>query len=540
MPAGISWIVVAWSMMAAASLTLALIHLVVWVRQRTKYSHLLFFALALSAAVFGWFELTLMRASTPAEYAEILKWAHLPLTAFVLSIVGFVHFYLGTGRLWLAYATCATRLAAVVLDFATGANVNFREVTSLDRLILWGGETVAAPIGVLNPWSVVPQLANLALLVFVIDAALELWRRGDAVARRRAVLVGGSLVLCIALAAGTSTLVLTGTVHIPALVTPSMLVVVLAMGYELVSDVLAAARLTAEVRVKEQRFRAVVEAVPSAIVLVDQRGMIHLANAQVQTVFGYAPSELLGRPVETLVPARYAARHAERRRSFMRDPQARAMGAGRELFGRRKDGGEVPIEVGLAPLAAADEPLVLVSIVDVSERRHIEREAARQRNELAHLSRVATLGALSGSLAHELNQPLTAILSNAQAAQRFLALREPRLDQVSQILGDIVNNDRRAAAVIQRLRALLKRDDVRHEPLDINETVGDVLRLMHSDLLHRRVEAVLDLAPNLPPVEGDRVQIQQVLVNFVVNGCEAMEDTAAPHRLSIRSLVNRA
>jgi PAS domain S-box-containing protein len=536
----ISWVVVAWSMMAAASLTLALIHFVVWLRQRAERGHLLFFALAISAAAFAWFELLLMRASTPAAYGEILKWAHVPLTAFVLSIVGFVHFYLGTGRMWLAYATCALRLAALALDFTTGANVNFVEITSLDRLILWGGETVVAPVGVVNPWSVVPQIANVVLLLFVIDAAIDLRRRGDAVARRRAALVGGSLVMSIVLAAGTATLVLTGTVHSPTLVTPSMLIFVLAMGYELVADVLAAARLAAELRVKEERFRAVVETVPSAILLVDHGGTIRLANAQVETVFGYAPNELVGEVVDVLVPPRHVAQHFALRRAFVRDPRARAMGAGRELFGRRKDGSEVPIEVGLNPLAAADEPLVLVSIVDVSERRSIEREAARQRNELAHLSRVATLGALSGSLAHEINQPLAAILSNAQAAQRYLAQREPRIDQVSEILADIVKSDRRAAAVIQRLRALLKRDDVQHEPLEVNEVVQDVLRLMHSDLLHRRVEVAVDLASDLPQVAADRVQIQQVLVNFILNGCEAMEDVPVPRRLLVRSLMNGA
>jgi PAS domain S-box-containing protein len=542
-----SWVVVAWSMMAAGSLTLAVIHLVVWFRQRAAYGHLLFFAMAASAAAFAGFELMMMRAATPESHAEILKWAHIPLAAFVLSIVGFVHFYLDSGRAWLAYAVCGLRLAAVALDFATGVNVNFQSVTALDRLALWGNETVVTPVGVVNPWTVVPQLANAFLLVFVVDAAITLWRRGDRAARRRALVVGGSLALCIAFAAGSATLTLTGVLRTPTLVTPGMLVVVIAMGYELVADVLAAARLATELRAKEvalreneARMRAVVEAVPSAILLVDDRGTIRLANGQVKSVFGYAPGEVVGQRVDDLVPARNAARHAEHRATFMRDPRPRAMGAGRELFGKRKDGSEVPIEVGLNPLPVEGEPLVLVSIVDVTERRRIERETATQRNELAHLSRVATLGALSGSLAHELNQPLAAILSNAQAAQRFLALREPRLDQVSLILADIVKSDRRAAAVIQRLRAMLKRDDVRHEPIDVNDTVQEALRLVHSDLLHRRVEVALDLAPGLPAVHGDRVQVSQVLVNFVVNGCEAMEEAAPPRRLSVRTFVNGA
>ena len=254
------------------------------------------------------------------------------------------------------------------------------------------------------------------------------------------------------------------------------------MGYELVRDVIAAAQLSTQLRASEARFRAVVQSVPTAILLVSERGAITFANAQVSAVFGYAPDELVGRQVDDLVPLRKRGAHEGDRRDYMQQAQTRSMGAGRELFGLRKDGTEVPIEVGLNPMQTEDGFLVLASIVDVSERRRIEQAAARQRNEVAHLSRVGMLGALSGSLAHELNQPLTAILSNAQAAQRFLKQTPPRLDQVAEIIDDIVKNDRRAATVIQRLRALLKKEDAEHRPVDLNEIVQDSLRLVHSDL----------------------------------------------------------
>ena len=134
-----------------------------------------------------------------------------------------------------------------------------------------------------------------------------------------------------------------------------------------------------------------------------------------------------------------------------------------------------------------------------------------------------------------INQPLTAILSNAQAAQRFLAQTPPRLDQVAEIIDDIVKNDRRAATVIQRLRALLKKEDAEHRPVDVNEIVQDSLRLMHSDLLSRRVEVIADYDADLPLVSADRVQLSQVMLNFVMNGCEAMEDAKGPRRLLVRT-----
>jgi two-component system, LuxR family, sensor kinase FixL len=169
---------------------------------------------------------------------------------------------------------------------------------------------------------------------------------------------------------------------------------------------------------------------------------------------------------------------------------------------------------------------VLASIVDITQRKLAELEAARQHHDLAHLARVSTVGEFSSSLAHELTHPLTAILSNAQAAQRFLAHDHVDLDEVREILNDIVTQDQRAGDVIQRLRLLLKKGEPEAycADVDLNEVIRDVVKLMRSDLINRNVTVDTDLAQNLPAVTGDRVQLQQVLLNLMVNGCEAMAD----------------
>jgi two-component system sensor kinase FixL len=307
------------------------------------------------------------------------------------------------------------------------------------------------------------------------------------------------------------------------------------MGSELVRDLISAAQLATQLLVSEQRFRAVVESAPNAILLVDEKGAIALVNAQAETVFGYQRAELVAQPVERLIPERLRGPHVGLRANYARDPRTRAMGAGRELFACRKDGGEIPVEVALSPMPTEEGSFVLVSVVDITERRALERAMARQRDELAHLSRVAMLGELSGSLAHELNQPLTAILSNAQAAQRFLAQTPPRVDKLAEILVDIVKSDHRAGAVIQRLRSLLRKEDAQRHPLDINEMVEESLHLMRSDLLNRHVTVSSELAGSLPAVSGDRNQLQQVLLNFVMNGCDAMEGMDADRRLLVRT-----
>ena len=164
--------------MSAVSLTLGMIHLFVWVKYRSQLAHLLFFVLATSATAVGAFELAMTHAPSAAAYAGTLRWAHVPLAIVVLSIVWFVYFHLRAGRLWLAWAACGFRLLGLTLNFLTGVNINFSEVTTLERMLLWGDAVVVGPVGITNPWAVVPQIGNLLLITFVIDASITLWRRG--------------------------------------------------------------------------------------------------------------------------------------------------------------------------------------------------------------------------------------------------------------------------------------------------------------------------------------------------------------------------
>jgi two-component system, LuxR family, sensor kinase FixL len=159
-----------------------------------------------------------------------------------------------------------------------------------------------------------------------------------------------------------------------------------------------------------------------------------------------------------------------------------------------------------------------------------QAELVCQRAQVARLTRLAALGELSGSVAHELNQPLTAILSNAQAGLRFLAHGECDLDEVRGILADVVEEDKRAGEVLRRLRLLLKRGEAQRRPLDANEAVQDVLGLVRAELMNQGVCARAELRPDLPPVLADRVQLQQIVLNLVLNACEAMSAQDAGER----------
>ncbi|HEY1290788.1 MAG TPA: MASE1 domain-containing protein [Burkholderiales bacterium] len=172
-------------------------------------------------------------------------------------------------------------------------------------------------------------------------------------------------------------------------------------------------------------------------------------------------------------------------------------------------------------LSAVSVPMLLLAVA-LDERARVELDAREQRLQLTHLSRVAMLGELSGGIAHELNQPLTAILSNAQAAQHLVGNKSADPEILVEILRDIIAADQRAGEVIRRLRTLFKRGETQFQPLDANELVHEVLGIVHGDLVTRSVEVVPELAAALPKVNGDRVELEQVMLNLVMNACDAM------------------
>lgn len=277
----------------------------------------------------------------------------------------------------------------------------------------------------------------------------------------------------------------------------------------------------------EEKFRRALEFLPIAILMVDQQGRIVLANEKTEKLFGYRRDELSGKPATMLVSQLLGGSDSTPQATLSRMAQSGAVGAPRDLFARRKDGTEFLIEVGLNTLRFEDEVALLAVIVDRSERY----ELYRNQQELAHVTRVSTMGELAASLAHELNQPLTAIQINAQAAQRFMATDAVDLAEVREILKDIVQDNDRASEVIRRIRALVKKGEREIASLDPAAVIRDVVLLLHSDAILRGVRVSLDIDANLPTVRGDKVQLQQVMLNLLLNAFDAMESRPASDRV---------
>jgi len=530
-------------MMASASLTIGLIHLLIWVRRSAHYEYLAFFALTISVAGFAAGEWLLMRAESPHGYGEVLRWMQVAVFTGEISIAAFILFYLRAGRIWFFWVFCVCRSAALVLNFMYGANLNYLEVSALQSLSVWGSKVMVVSSGVTNPLEYFDEFINVLLVLFLADASVSAWRRNDGDSRRRAA-IGGSFVLFFLVVAGQAALQHQGIVQFPYVVAVTFLGIVLVIACELGRGVLHAVQLSDQLRASEQRMDLAADAAGLGLwewnVVRDELW----ATERGRALLGFKATEYISLE-------HFLERVHSEDRDGVREAVAAALSGGpsyeREYRVLLPDGrvryisarGRVEKkETNAAPA------LMRGVVLDVTERREaearaerLESEAVRQRNDLAHLARVAMLGELSSTLAHELNQPLAAILSNAQAAQRLIGRDPPREDLIRDILSDIVKNDKWAGEVIQRVRAFLRKEEPRHELLHMNELVNEVLSLMRGDLLSRKVDCTTNLASGLPAVSGDRIQLQQVVLNLVVNGCEAMKDDTGPRPLVVRTDV---
>jgi PAS domain S-box-containing protein len=480
-------------------------------------------------------EMAAMYAKSPAAYGAAIRWGHFAYGFIAVGSLGFVHFYFGTGKRWLLGAALGLRLLAVVVNFSTGLNLHISAIQSLQQVNFLGEPVSMLGEWTPNPWVRLGQFAALVQFVYVADASLRLWRTGSRESRRRAVIVGGTLAFFILFSSAQAGLVAAGVLRMPIVVSFPFVAVLLAMSYELSRDALRAAQLGRELRESEQQMAMATEAANLGVWVRDLVRNTIWASDQWRALFGFSPAERLD--LEMLL---------QRIHPDDRDAIRLAMARANDGDGQYEvefrvvlpDGrmrwvvsrGQVEFNGGGKPVRVRGVSM------DITTRKQAEADVSQQRAELAHLTRVTMLGELSGSMAHELNQPLTAILSNAQAAIRFLAHDNIDLNEVRDILKDIVEQDNRAGEVIRRLRLLLKKGEVRQQPLDLNDVVQEVLKLIRSDLVNHSVVAHTELATDLPPVKGDRVQLQQVLLNLVMNACDAMNgNSPADRQLVVRT-----
>src|SRR5665213_2719239 len=263
----------------------------------------------------------------------------------------------------------------------------------------------------------------------------------------------------------------------------------------------------------EARFQRVVESAPHAMVMINREGVIEMVNAQAERVFGYKRVEMLGQPVEMLVPERFRRNHPGLRRGFFADPQARPMGAGRDLFGLKKDGSEFPVEIGLSPIETEAGTMVLSSIVDISSRQQLE-ERLRQSQKME------AIGQLTGGIAHDFNNALTVIAGNIDMIQLSGVLTTPLLQRA---LDAASRGVEQAATLTHRLLAFSRLQPLDPKAVDLTKVVTGM-----SDMLTRTLGEIVAveivLARGLWWVWADESQLENALLNLALNARDAMPE----------------
>ena len=314
--------------------------------------------------------------------------------------------------------------------------------------------------------------------------------------------------------------------------------------FTIVEDITERKKEESERRYIEQRYRVMVETASDAVVCIDEGGAVLLANPATKKVFGYDPTDLIGKPLTMLMPEYLRRLHENGLRRYSATGRRHINWQGTELTGLRKGGQEFPVEISFGELTADGHRIFTGFIRDISERKQAEELRASlhaTQLELAQVSRLTTMGELAASIAHEVNQPLTAVTNNANACLRLLARHNLDPDVLRRALEEIVGDGTRASTVIARIRAFLKKAPTERKELDINEVIEEVLVLARRELSENRVLLELELTKTLPLVLVDRVQLQQVLLNLIMNGIEAMTAvTDRPRMLWVQSGVEES
>jgi two-component system sensor kinase FixL len=289
---------------------------------------------------------------------------------------------------------------------------------------------------------------------------------------------------------------------------------------------------------REARLASILDTVPDGIVTIDERGTIESFSPAAARLFGYSADDVIGENVSILMPESYRAQHDHYMQRYRLTGEKHIIGTTRTVVGQRADGTTFPMELSVGETRLGDRRIFTGFIRDITERQGAERRLQELQAELLHVSRLSAMGQMSSALAHELNQPLTAIMNYGKAAMRTLEqLDDPRTAKVLQLIGKAVDQTTRAGNIIRNLRGFVEKRDASRRHENLSKIVEEAIALGLVGSADANVKVTVELDSGMPAVLVDKVQIQQVLINLIRNAMEAMQ-AVSTRRLTVRSAVS--
>ena len=513
----LSPLTIAWSMCAASCMALGLILMLLWTHDWRRLDYLLAAAMAVAGGCSALTEMGLAFAGDIPTYIELMK-IQVPLAfIIVMSLVWFVYIDLGTASRSLALAITALWIIHLTIHLMSPSSGVYAEIASLDQIRSPWGETFAVPRGTVHPWRFIVDVAVLLTLVYLVQATIRAWRDGD---RERAALIGGSSAVFIILGGVHSFLVDSGRLAMPYLISVSFLWIVAAMSYQLVGEVLKAGRYARVLEARDKRWHELLEKLPLLVVRRDPAGNIEYVNPALLAATGHSAQELHGTHFSRLVPEAEADRALARFDRVLRESVGHP-----QVFSLTAIDGKVR-EILWSTVVLRDEnaqPVGVLSIgLDLTDQLQTRSDLAQARHEMELMSRLTLLGEVAAGLAHELNQPLAAILSNVQAARRMLATDSPTdLQELREIMDDVIAEDKRAGQVVHGLRAMLRSSETMDGRASLGKVVSAGAELMAGELRAEGTRLSIDLEDEFDVVSAEPIQAQLVVMNLILNAKHA-------------------
>jgi two-component system, LuxR family, sensor kinase FixL len=282
---------------------------------------------------------------------------------------------------------------------------------------------------------------------------------------------------------------------------------------------------TAELASREAHLKSILETVPDAMIVIDERGIVTSFSAAAERLFDYRAGEIVGRNVKALMPEPYRSAHDGYIMRYLTTGERRIIGVGRVVVGERRDGSTFPMELAVGEMRSGERRFFTGFVRDLSERQATEARLQELQSELVHISRLTAMGEMASALAHELNQPLSAIANYVNGSQRLLdAAADERSERIKDALGKTAAQALRAGEIIRRLRDFVSRGESERRVESIGKLVEEASALALVGAKDLGVKVRFQFDPQADLVLADRVQVQQVLINLMRNAVEAMRD----------------
>ncbi len=275
---------------------------------------------------------------------------------------------------------------------------------------------------------------------------------------------------------------------------------------------------------REAHLQSILDTVPDAMVVIDEHGVIQSFSATAERQFGWKAAEVIGRNVSLLMPPPYRDAHDSFLHRYMTTGERRIIGIGRVVVGERKDGTTFPMELAVGEMGSGAQRFFTGFVRDLSERQDSERRLQEMQAELVHVSRLTALGEMASALAHELNQPLSAIANYVKGSVRILDQAEPDKEKIRHALGQAGEQALRAGEIIRRLRDFVSKGEIERRIEPLPKLIEEAAALAMIGAADSGARLRMNLSPKVPFVLADKVQIQQVLLNLLRNATEAMQD----------------